>query len=99
MNGKLGAKIATEFGIDVSAIDSFTVSMDIGTVTKKEASWKTLNSLLSDTAVNLDLEFVQYVLSRKRKSLCVVYETVTTRGDLDLNADSQVEGTVHKMIN
>ena len=36
VHGQLGTKIAQEFGIDVSAIDSFTVSMDVGTVVKIE---------------------------------------------------------------
>ena len=92
VHGQLGAKIAQEFGIDVSAIDSFTVSMDVGTVVKREVGWELLNEALADKTLNLDHEFVQYILHKPRRSLCIVYETVATGSDADVNSNSLEEG-------
>ena len=92
VSGKLGGKIASEFGIDASAIDSFTISMDVGTVLKREVTWDNLKKVLADTTLNLDHEYVQYILAKQRRSLCVIYETVATKGDTDLDSDSKEEG-------
>ncbi|KAL9958297.1 hypothetical protein ACROYT_G035297 [Oculina patagonica] len=92
VSGKLGAKIATEFGIDLSAVDSFTISMDVGTVTKREVRWGNLNDALADITLNLDNEYVQYILSKPRRSLCVIYETVATRGETEFDSDSNKQG-------
>ena len=92
VSGKLGGKIASEFGIDASAIDSFTISMDVGTVLKREVTWDNLKKVLADTTLNLDHEYVQYILAKQRRSICVVYETVATKGDTDLDSDSKEEG-------
>lgn len=92
VSGKLGAKIATEFGIDVSATDSFTISMDVGDVIKREIQWSNLNDALGDITLNLDHEYVQYILSKRRRSLCVIYETVSTHGDSELDSDRNGQG-------
>lgn len=93
VHGKLGGKIAEEFGIDVSAIDSFTVSMDVGTVIKREVRWVELNEVLAELTLNLDHEFVQNILHKPRRSLCVVYETVLTSSEADVDSNSVEEGT------
>lgn len=95
MSGKLGAKIATELGIDLSATDSFTISMDVGDVAKREIRWSNLNDALADITLNLDHEYVQYILSKPRRSLCVIYETVSTHGDTELDSDSSGQGVCH----
>lgn len=95
VSGKLGAKIATEFGIDVSATDSFTISMDVGDVIKREIQWSNLNDALGDINLNLDHEYVQYILSKRRRSLCVIYETVSTHGDSELDSDRNGQGLCH----
>ncbi|CAH3131846.1 unnamed protein product [Pocillopora meandrina] len=92
VSGKLGGKIASEFGIDASAIDSFTISMNVGTVLKREVTWDNLKKVLADTTLNLDHEYVQYILAKQRRSLCIIYETVATKGDTDLDSDSKEEG-------
>lgn len=68
--------------------------MDVGTTTKREVTWENLNKALADVTLNLDHEYVQYILSKRRRSLCIIYETVTTIGDSDLDSDSQKEGFV-----
>lgn len=93
VHGKLGGKIAEEFGIDVSAIDSFTVSMDVGTVIKREVRWVELNEVLAELTLNLDHEFVQNILDKPRRSLCVVYETVLTSSEADVDSNCVEEGT------
>ena len=92
VKGKLGGKIAQYFGIDASSIDSFTVSMDVGTVIKRELKWNVLNELLADNTLNVDHEFVQYILGKPRRSLCIVYETVSTGSDADVDSDAAEEG-------
>ena len=92
VNGKLGTKIAKDFGIDISAVDSFTVSMDVGTVIKREVKWKDLNELLKDKMLNLDHEFVQYILAKPRRCICIVYQTVVTESDTDVDSDSVRKG-------
>lgn len=95
VHGRLGAKVAEEFGIDVSAIDAFTVSMDVGTVIKREVGWGDLNEALADKTLNLEHEFVQYVIHKPRRSLCIVYETVATGSDADVDSDSLKEGNAN----
>ncbi|XP_068688511.1 uncharacterized protein [Montipora foliosa] len=92
VNGKLGTKIAKDFGIDISAVDSFTVSMDVGAVIKREVKWKDLNELLKDQMLNLDHEFVQYILAKPRRCICIVYQTVVTESDTDVDSDSVRKG-------
>lgn len=92
ISGKLGGKIASEFGIDASAVDSFTISMDVGTVLKREVTWVNLKKALADTTLNLGHEYVQYIRTKQRRSLCIIYETVATQGDTDLDSDSREEG-------
>ena len=66
--------------------------MDVGTVIKKEVTWEDLNEALADKTLNLDHEFVQYILNKPRQTLCIVYETVTTSSDADLDSDAVKEG-------
>ena len=92
VKGKLGGKLAQYFGIDASCIDSFTVDMNVGTVTKREVKWDVLNQLLADNTLNVDHEFVQTILGKPRQSLCIVYETVSTGRDADVDSDADQEG-------
>ena len=92
VKGKVGGKIAQYFGIDASSIDSFTVEMNVGTVTKRELKWDVLNQLLADNTLNVDHEFVQAILGKPRRSLCIVYETVSTGSDADVDSDVDQEG-------
>ncbi|XP_074627736.1 uncharacterized protein LOC141885759 [Acropora palmata] len=91
VKGKLGGKLAQYFGIDASSIDSFTVDMNVGTVTKREVKWDVLNQLLADNTLNVDHEFVQTILGKPRRSLCIVYETVSTGRDADVDSDADQE--------
>ena len=59
---------------------------------KKEVTWDDLNEALADKTLNLDHEFVQYILHKPRRSLCIVYETVATSSDADLDSDALKEG-------
>ena len=59
---------------------------------KKEVRWEDLNEALDDKTLNLDHECVQYILHKPRRSLCVIYETVATYSDADLDSDSVQEG-------
>ena len=59
---------------------------------KREVLWGNLNEALADITLNLDHEYVQYILSKPRRSLCVIYETVATRGDSELDSDSCGQG-------
>ena len=59
---------------------------------RREVGWGDLNEALADKTLNLDHEFVQYILSKKRRSLCIVYETVATVGNADVNSNSLEEG-------
>lgn len=68
--------------------------MDVGNVTKREVRWGNLNDALADMTLNLDHEYVQYILSKQRRSLCVIYETVATHGDTELDSDSSGQGVV-----
>ena len=68
--------------------------MDVGTVTKREVRWGNLNDALADMTLNLDHEYVQYILSKQRRSLCVVYETVATHGATEFNSDCNEQGVV-----
>ena len=93
VKGKLGGKIAQYFGIDASSVDSFTVDMNVGTVIKRELKWDVLNELLADNTLNVDHEFVlQYILGKPRRSLCIVYETVSTASDAEVDSDADEEG-------
>ena len=38
---------------------------------KKEVTWDDLNEALADKTLNLDHEFVQYILHKPRQSLCI----------------------------
>lgn len=62
---------------------------------KRDIRWGDLNDALADKTLNLDHEYVQYILSKPRRSLCVVYETVATHGDCDLGSDSLEQGVVY----
>ena len=79
----------------MSATDSFTISMDVGDVIKREVQWGHLNDALADITLNLDHEYVQYILSKQRRSLCVIYETVATHGDSELDSDANGQGACH----
>ena len=59
---------------------------------KREIHWGNLNEALADITLNLDHEYVQYILSKPRRSLCVIYETVATHGDSELDSDSNGQG-------
>lgn len=69
--------------------------MDVGDVIKKQVHWGNLNDALADITLNLDHEYVQYILSKPRRSLCVIYETVATHGDSELDSDSSGQGVCH----
>ena len=92
VSGKLGGKIASELGIDLSTTDAFTISMNFGTVIKRDIKWQTLHDALAESEFNLDHVFVQKILDSKRSSLCIVYEVLTCRGDSELDSDCDVEG-------
>lgn len=92
VSGKLGAKLAEELGIDVSATDSFTVKLNLGTLNKSEIRWQDLYDLLKDKKLNLDHEFVQGILKSKRRKLCIVHEVLTTTKETNIQSDLQVEG-------
>lgn len=66
--------------------------MDVGTVLKREVTWVHLKKALADTTLNLGHEYVQYIRTKQRRSLCIIYETVATQGDTDLDSDSREEG-------
>ena len=67
--------------------------MDVGTVVKKEVGWGELSQALVGKTLNLEHEFVQDIIDKPRRSLCVVYEVVTTGSDADVDSDSTKEGT------
>ncbi|KXJ08722.1 uncharacterized protein LOC110248344 [Exaiptasia diaphana] len=92
VSGKLGGKIAKELGIDVSTADSFVVKMDLGSINKSEIRWQDLNDALKDQTLKLDHEFVQAILNCRRRSLCIVFETLNTTKDTNIQSDIQVEG-------
>lgn len=73
--------------------------MDVGTVTKREIRWGSLNDALADMTLNLDHEYVQYVLSNPRRSLCVIYQTVATHGDTEFDSDSSEKGIIIIIVN
>ena len=62
---------------------------------KREIQWSNLNDALADITLNLEHEYVQYILSKQRRSLCVIYETVATHGDTELDSDSNGQGACH----
>ena len=62
---------------------------------KRELRWGNLNDALANITLNLDHEYVQYILSKPRSSLCVIYETVATHGDSELDSDSSEQGACH----
>ena len=59
---------------------------------KREVGWGDLNEALADKTLNLEHEFVQYIIHKPRRSLCIVYETVATGSDADVDSDSLKEG-------
>ena len=69
--------------------------MDVGDVIKREVQWGHLNDALADITLNLDHEYVQYILSKQQRSLCVIYETVATHGDSELDSDANGQGACH----
>ena len=67
--------------------------MDVGTVIKKEVGWGELSQALVGKTLNLEHDFVQDIIDKPRRSLCIVYETVTTGSEVDVDSDSTREGT------
>lgn len=72
--------------------------MDVGTVTKREIRWGNLNDALENMTLNLDHEYVQYLLSNPRRSLCVIYQTVATHGETEVDSDSSGKGIIITII-
>ena len=92
VSGKLGAKLASELGIDVSTADSFVVKMNLGTLDKSEIRWQDLNDLLKDKKLNLKHEFVQAIQKSKRRNLCIVNEALTLTKETNIQSELNVEG-------
>ena len=49
-----------------------TVSMDVGTVVKREVGWEVLNEAVVDKTLNLDHEFVQYIISNSNLTIAIL---------------------------
>lgn len=98
VKGKLGGKIASEFDMDTSSSDSFTINMNIGSVTRNEVRWEDLHGALAGKTINLDHDFMQKIMGSKRRSLYLIYEMLcTVTDDTKLNKDTEVEG--NKFVN
>ena len=81
--------------MDTDTSDSFTVSMNIGNVMRSEVCWESLHHALLGKTINLDHDFMQKTLASKRRSLCVIYETLCTMADdTKLDKDTEIEGNI-----
>lgn len=79
--------------MDTSTVDSFTVNMNIGNVTRNEIRWEDLHNTLAGKTINLDHDFMQKVLGSKRLSLCLIHEMLcTVANDSKLDKDTEFEG-------
>ncbi|XP_057303085.1 uncharacterized protein LOC130642743 [Hydractinia symbiolongicarpus] len=89
VSGSIGGKIASELNFNLSGSDTVTLTIKLGDVVKTEVCWQTLQEFLQENRVNLSHSIFREVRKSKRTSLCVVLESLSTKGDGNLEETSE----------
>jgi len=103
MGGSISAKATEEFKLDLKGDEKVKLVMKLGDIEKVEVSWQQLHKILEKNVFNCD-DQVYKNAKRSGMTLCVVIESICTKGDGSVEEDStksasaEVKGDASKFV-
>ena len=91
-SGKIGGKIAEEFDVDLSIVETMDISLKLGNVTKQEVVWQKLYDATNGKQVRPDHPLVKSIRKRPTKSLFLIGLIVTSGVVAQDNVNTMVSG-------
>ena len=94
VDGDLGSKIATELDIDMSTVDSFTLTVSFGDIMKTKINWESLERGIQTTKINMNHEIIKELKGKKgkRTSLCIILESLSCKAEGPISGTADEEG-------
>lgn len=90
--GKIGGKIAEEFGVDISLNETMQVLLKLGDVMKQEVIWQKLYDKINGKMLKITHPLLKVIKSNKKRSLFLIGMVVTSGLTETINKDMTVSG-------
>jgi len=91
VNGSIGTKIAKELNLNLSGSDTMTMTIKLGDIVKNECDWESLQEALEKQRIKTNHPLLKETKKSKRSTLCVVLESLVTKGEGELSKDTDIE--------